>query len=96
VETLRRQQRIVAGSFTLAMLVPAGAGAIDSPLNETFDRTGHVMRMPPVRYLDSMRWMDWKPSAPVFKVDTLLLPDSTQPGVFHLPSNFEPDLRRVS
>ena len=48
------------------------------------------------RYLDSMRWMDWKPSAPVFKVDTLLLPDSTQPGVFRLPWDYQRGLPRVS
>jgi hypothetical protein len=55
-----------------------------------------VLPLPPIRYTDSMRWMDWKPSAPVFKVDMLLLPDSTRPGMFRLPSDYEPDLPRVS
>ena len=96
MEALRRHGRIVAGSFALAMLLPTGAFAIDSTSKETLERTGYVTPLPPIRYLDSMRWMDWKPSAPVFKVDTLLLPDSTQPGVFRLPSAYEPDLRRVS
>jgi hypothetical protein len=96
MEILRRHRRTVAGSLALTMLLPTGAFAMDTSSKETFDRTGYVMPLPPIRYLDSMRWMDWKPSAPVFKVDTLLLPDSTQPGVFRLPWDYEPDLRRVS
>jgi hypothetical protein len=96
VETLRRGREIVAGTFVVAMLLPTGALGMDSPPKETSDRTGHVLTLPPIRHLDSMRWMDWKPSAPVFKVDTLLLPDSTQPGVFRLPSDYERDLPRVS
>jgi hypothetical protein len=76
--------------------LPAGAFAMDSPPKVTSDRAGYMLPLPPIRYLDSMRWMDWKPSAPVFKVDTLLLPDSTQPGVFSLPSDYEWDVLRES
>ena len=96
METLRRHRRFVAASFAMVVLLPAGAFAIDSTPKETLDRTGYVMPLPPIRYLDSMRWMDWKPSAPVFKVDTLLLPDRTQPGIFRLPSDYGLDLSRVS
>ena len=96
LETLCRGRKSVAGIVTLAMLLPSGAFAIDSTPTETSDRTGYVLPLPPIRYLDSMRWMGWKPSAPVFKIDTLLLPDSTQPGVFRLPSDYERDLPRVS
>lgn len=96
VETLRRHRRVVAASFALAMLLPAGAFAMDSTAKVTSDQAGYMLPLPPIRYLDSMRWMDWKPSAPAFKVDTLLLPDSTQPGVFRLPSDYERDVARVS
>ena len=96
METLRRHRRIVACSFAMALLLPAGALAMDSTPKETFDRTGYAMPLPPIRYLDSMRWMDWMPSAAAFKVDTLLLPDNTQPGVFRLPSDYERNLPRVS
>jgi hypothetical protein len=78
------------------MLLPAGAFAMDSTPKVTPDRASYLLPLPPIRYLDSMRWMDWKPSVPVFKVDTLLLPDSTQPGVFRLPSDYQRDLPRVS
>ncbi len=94
VETLRRSRGIVAG--VMAMLLPTGAFGIDSTPIETFDRTAHALPLPPIRHLDSMRWMDWKPSAPVFKIDTLLLPDSTQPGAFRLPSDYERNLPRIS
>jgi hypothetical protein len=96
VKTFGRSRRFLAGAFACATLLPIGALAMDSTPKVTFDRAGYVLPLPPVRYLDSMRWMGWKPSAPVFKVDTLLLPDSTQPGVFRLPPDHERDLPRVS
>jgi hypothetical protein len=40
--------------------------------------------------------MDWKPGAPVFKVDTLLLPDRLAPGTFRLPSDYERNLPSIS
>lgn len=73
------------------MALPIGTLAMDSTPRETSDRAGYALPLPPIRYLDTMRWMDWKPSVPAFKVDTLLLP-----GVFRLPSEYEPDLPRVS
>jgi hypothetical protein len=96
METCGRRRTIAASTFALAMLLPAGAFAMDSTPKATSDRAGYVLPLPPIRYLDSMRWTDWKPSAPVFKVDTLLLPDGTQPGVFRLPPDYERDLPRVS
>ena len=96
METLRRGRKIAAGTFVLAMLLPTGAFAIDSKHQRTLDRASYLLPLPSIPYLDSMRWMDWKPSAPMLKVDTLLLPDSTQPGVFRLPSDYERDLPRVS
>jgi hypothetical protein len=77
-----------AGAVALAMLLPIGAVAMDGTPNVTSARTGYEVPLPPIRHLDSTRWMDWKPSGPVFKVDTLLLPGSTQPGVFRLPSDY--------
>lgn len=90
-----RQRQIVAGALALATLLPVGAFAMDGTTKVTPDRAGYVLPLPPIHYLDSMLWMDWKPSAPVFKADTLLLPDSAQPGVFRLPSGYEPDLSHV-
>ena len=96
VEIWGRCRRVAVGSVALAMLLPASVFAMDSTSKATSDRAGYGLPLPPIRYLDTMRWMDWKPSVPVFKVDTLLLPDSTRPGVFRLPSDDAPDLPRVS
>jgi hypothetical protein len=96
-ETSGRTPRIVAGAFALAaMLLPLGAFGMDSTPRQTVDRAGDLLPLPPIPYLDSMRWMSWKPSAPLFKVDTLLLPDGAQPGVFRLPSDHERNLPGVS
>ena len=94
VETFARRRKIAAGTLALAILLPIGARAMDSP--QTPAQAGYALPLPPIWYLDTMRWMDWKPSVPVFKVDTLLLPDGTQPGMFRLPVDYAPDLSRVS
>lgn len=93
----RRARRIVAGAFALAtMLLPLGAWGMDSTPRLLFDRAGDLLPLPPIPYLDSMRWMSWKPSAPLFKTDTLLLPDNMQPGLFRLPFEHERSRPRMS
>lgn len=96
-ETSRRCVRtLVAGAFGLtALLLPVGAWGVDSSPKQLVNRTDQLP-LPPIPYLESMRWMSWKPNAPLFKVDTLLLPDGVQPGYFRLPSDYERDLPRVS
>jgi hypothetical protein len=98
-ETLRRRTRkIVAGAFALAtMLLPFGAWGMDGSPKLTMDTAGNLLLpLPPIPYLDSMRWMNWKPSAPIFKVDMLLLPDSAQPGFFGIPTEYDRGFPRVS
>jgi hypothetical protein len=71
----RRTRKIVAGAFALAtMLLPFGAWGMDGSPKLTMRTVGNLLPLPPIPYLDSMLWMNWKPSAPIFKVDTLLLP----------------------
>jgi hypothetical protein len=93
----RRTRKIVAGAFALAtMLLPFGAWGMDDSPKLTMDTAANLLPLPPIRYLDSMRWMNWKPSAPIFKVDTLLLPDSVQPGFFRIPTEYDRGFPRVS
>jgi hypothetical protein len=93
----RRTRKIVAGAFALAtMLLPFGAWGMDGSPKLTMDTAGNLLPLPPIPYLDSMRWMNWKPSAPIFKVDTLLLPDSAQPGFFRIPTEYDRGFPRVS
>jgi hypothetical protein len=93
----RRTRKIVAGAFALAtMLLPFGAWGMDGPPKLANDDAGNLLPLPPVPYLDSMSWMNWKPSAPIFKVDTLLLPESARPGFFRMPTEYERVFPRVS
>jgi len=91
-----RKSGVATCALALAMLIPIGALAMDSTPKKTSDRAGYMLPLPPISYLETMRWMDWKPSVPTLKIDTLLLPDGTGPRVFHLPWDCEPDLSRVS
>jgi hypothetical protein len=93
----RRASTIVAGTVAMtAMFLPLGASGMDSTPRLALDRAGNLLPLPPIPYLESMRWMSWKPSAPLFKTDTLLLPDNMQPGLFQIPSEHERSLPRVS
>jgi len=75
---------------------PPVAWGMDSTPKPVIDRTGDLLPLPPIPYLDSMRWMDWKPAAPLFKIDTLLLPDSAPPSLLGIPSEYERSLPRAS
>ena len=81
----------------LTLLLPLGAWGMDNtPTRLPLDRAGNLLPLPPIPYLESMRWMNWKPSAPLFKTDTLMLPDSAQPGFFRIPFEYERSLPRMS
>jgi len=94
----RRARRIVTGALGLAatLLLPLSAWSMNSSSKLTVDTAGNLLPLPPIPYLDRMRWMNWKPSARILKVDTLLMPDSSQPAVFRLPAEYEEGLARVS
>lgn len=92
-----RARTIAAGLFALAaMLLPSMAFGTDGRPQQIASRASHLLPLPPIPYLDSMRWMNWEPSAPLLKVDTLLLPDGAEPGKFRLPPGGERDLTHVS
>jgi hypothetical protein len=96
-EASRHIRSILSGAFAMAaMLLPLDAFAMDSTPRQTVDRADNLLPLPPIPYLDSMRWMSWKPSVPIFKTDTLLLPDGAQPGFFRFPSPYDGGLPRVS
>jgi hypothetical protein len=77
------------------MLSPVAWG-MDSTPKPVIERTGDLLPLPPIPYLDSMRWMSWKPAAPLLKIDTLLLPDSGPPSLLGIPSEYERSLPRAS
>ena len=84
----------LVGAFALAAtLFPLNAWGTDNPKLDA-DQTGNILPLPPVPYLESMQWMNWKLSPPVFKIDTLLAPAGSPPGSFQLPA--ENDRIRMS
>ena len=92
----RRTARIAAGVFALAVaFLPVNAKGVDGPPGNT-DNAAIVLPLPPVPYLESMQWMNWKPSPPLFKLDTLMGPGIGPSGSFQPPSEYERALPRMS
>jgi hypothetical protein len=76
---------MLAALALAATLFPLNAWGTDNAKLDT-DKTVNILPLPPVPYLESMRWLNWKPSPPVFKIDTLLAPSGFPPGSFQLPA----------
>lgn len=93
-----RTRRFVAGAIALlaATMLPVGAFGMDGPSKLDTDRIGNLLPLPPIPYLESMQWMSWKPSPPLFRIDTLLAPGIGPAGRFQLPSEYEHTLPRMS
>lgn len=84
----------VMGALALAAtLFPFNAWGTDHPKLDA-DQSGNILPLPPVPYLESMHWMNWKLSPPAFKIDTLLAPAGSSPGSFQVPA--EDDRIRMS
>ncbi len=43
-------------------------------LPQTAEKARHTLPLPKIQYFDSMPWMDWNASAPILRIDTLMLP----------------------
>jgi hypothetical protein len=92
-----RTQKIAAGAFALAVtLLPLGARGMESFSKPEANDSASLLPLPPVPYLESMQWMKWKPSPPLFKIDTLLAPGIGPGGSFQTPSEYERALPRMS
>lgn len=74
------------GALALAVtLFPLDAWGMDNAKLDA-GQTANILPLPPVPYLESMRWLNWKPNPPAFKIDTLLAPAGFLPGSFQLPA----------
>ena len=90
-------RKLLIGALALGLLVPSDTFAMDSPPRKGDDsQASRWLSLPPVPHLETMRWMNWTPSAPIFKVDTLLVPDVLQPGKLRSPLEIEAGLPRAS
>jgi hypothetical protein len=85
-----RARTIAAGAFALAVtLLPLGARGMESFSKPEANDSASLLPLPPVPYLESMQWMKWKPSPPLFRIDTLLVPGIGPAGSFQVPSGHD-------
>ena len=88
-----RANRRIIQSLVTALLAsaltppsPAAWGTGRSP-EQPAERAGDILPLPPIRHLDSMPWMDWKVSAPILRIDTLMSPSVTPWGILKSPKD---------
>ena len=75
---------LMASALTLPSLA---AREMDSSPKQTAAKAGDMMPLPPIRYLDSMPWMNWNTSAPTLRIDTLMSPTVTPWGILQIPQD---------
>lgn len=75
---------LLASALTLPSL--AAWGTENSPVRAV-TRTDGTLPLPPLRYLDSMPWMNWNTSAPTLRIDTLISPSVTPWGILQTPQD---------
>jgi hypothetical protein len=69
---------LLASALTLPSLAAWG---MDTPQKQSTAEPREHVDFPPIQYLDTMPWINWKPAAPALKVDTLILPSVSPLGV---------------
>jgi hypothetical protein len=75
---------LLASALTLPSLAAWG---MDSSPKQAAAKAGDMMPLPPIRYLDSMPWMNWNTSAPTLRIDTLMSPTVTPWGIVQIPQD---------
>jgi len=79
-------QRLMTALLASALTLPSiAAWGTESSPEQAVARAADMLRLPPIRYLDSMPWMNWKTSAPTLRIDTLMSPSITPWGVLKSP-----------
>ena len=81
-------RNLMTALLTSALTLPSLAawGTERSP-EQPAARAGDLLPLPPIRYLDSMPWMNWKASAQTLRIDTLMSPSFTPWGVLKSPQD---------
>ncbi len=73
-------QRIIASLLTalLALVLVLASltnlAAVEGLSQVATERASHTLPLPPIRYLESIPWMNWNTLAPTLRIDTLMLP----------------------
>lgn len=78
-------QRVIGNLLTamLALVLVLASltnlAAVEGLSQVAAEKASHTLPLPPIRYLESMPWMNWNTSAPTLRIDTLMLPDPPNP-----------------
>jgi hypothetical protein len=79
---------VLTALFASALTLPSlAAWGMDSSPKEAAAKTGDMLPLPPIRYLDSMPWMNWNTSAPTLRIDTLMSPTVAPWGALQTPQD---------
>ncbi len=93
-QSFDRRARPIAGVLAIiALLQPVSAWGMDSSPKARASDVRKELVLPPV--LDT-HWMDWRPSQPVLKIDTLLAPGNDPSEGFSIPFEYGHRLPRTS
>jgi hypothetical protein len=64
-------------AFVLFLASLTNLAAVEGSSQRTAENPRDTLPLPPIRYLESMPWMNWNASAPTLRIDTLMLPGGT-------------------
>jgi hypothetical protein len=67
---------LVTAALALVLVLASltNLAAVEGLSQKTAERSRDTLPLPRIRNLDSMPWMNWNPSAPTLRIDTLMLP----------------------
>jgi hypothetical protein len=81
-------RNLLTAFLASALMLPSlAAWGMDSSPKQAAAKTGDMLPLPPIRYLDSMPWMNWNTSAPTLRIDTLMSPTVTPWGILETPQD---------
>ena len=93
-QSFERRARPIAGAlFIAALLLPGSAWGMDSSPKTQASDVRKELVLPPV---SDAHWMNWKPSQPVLKIDTLLAPGNDPSEGLSIPFEYGHRLPRTS
>src|ERR1700756_4498483 len=82
-------RNLMAALLASALTPPSLAawGTETSPNKQAVTKARDMLPLPPIRYLDSMPWMNWSVSASTLGIDTLMSPSVTPWGILQTPQD---------
>jgi hypothetical protein len=75
--SLRVIESLLTAMLALVLVLASltNLAAVEGLSQVAAERPSHNLPLPQIRYLESMPWMNWNLSAPIMRIDTLMLPN---------------------